>query len=46
MGVVSDFLDDGVVSPVGIIFNDVYCFPDKVIGARCFFHCFWSFFGR
>ena len=29
MGVFSNFLDDGVISPVRIIFCNVNCFPDK-----------------
>ena len=43
---VSDFLYDGVVSPVGFVFRDVYCFLDKVIGSEVFFPLSLQFFGE
>lgn len=46
MGVVSSFLDDGVISPIGVIFRDVYCFPNKMIGGEEFFPLFFKFFWK
>lgn len=42
--VVSDSSDDGVVSPVGIVFRDVYYFLNKVICGEMFFPLFLEFF--
>lgn len=46
MCMVSDFLYDGVVSPVGFVFRDVYCFLDKVIGSEVFFPLSSQFLGE
>ena len=45
MCVINDFLDDGVVSPLGVVFLDIYCFPNiKVIGGEMSFPLFLEFF--
>ena len=46
MYVVNDFLDNGVVSPVGVVFRDIYCFPNKVIGGEMYFPLFLEFFWK
>ena len=46
MDVVLDFLNDGVPSPIWVIFNDIYTFPYEVVSCEVFFPFFWSFLGR
>ena len=45
VGVISEFLDDGVVSPIGVVFRNVYCFPNKMVGGEVSFPLFLEFFG-
>jgi hypothetical protein len=46
VGVVSNFLDDGVISLIWVIFRDVYCFPNTMIGGEVFFPLFLKFFWK
>ena len=46
VSMINDFLDNGVVSPVGVVFRDVYYFPNKVIGGEVFFPLFLKIFWK